>query len=372
MASIFKRKGPKGSLVWQAQIRKTGFPTQIKTFKRKGDAQKWARKIEREIESGHWKDTHEASKIIFADALGRYIKTITPQKRPKTQDSENLSAKRLIAYFGKYSLLQITPDKVAAYRDKRFSENVSANTIRIELALLSNLFNVAKREWEIGNLDNPVSQIRKPKIPEGRCPILSQEQLQRLLDECQKSTSKMLYPFVLLALHTGCRSLELRKLKWPQVNIEDGYISLIGKETKSHRRRDIPLSGPGKRELLKLKEKAKTTDKHGQPSGLVFPGRNDPKKPLDIHKAFDSAVKRAGLDNLPGSGKLRIHDLRHCCGSALVMGGVDLETIRKLLGHRDISTTQRYLHVVDEHMQSAIDKIGHLGLSNSEKNGDKT
>ena len=107
-------------------------------------------------------------------------------------------------------------------------------------------------------------------------------------------------------------------------------------------------------------------DKHGLPAGLVFPGRDDPKKPLDIHKAFNSAVKRAGLDNLPGSGKLRIHDLRHCCGSALVMSGVDLETIRKLLGHRDISTTQRYLHVVDEHTKSAIDKISHLGIANKD------
>ncbi|MGB6970597.1 MAG: hypothetical protein WBD61_00410 [Desulfobulbales bacterium] len=87
MASIIQRKGPKGKLVWQAQIRKSGFPPQIKTFKRKGDAEKWARKIEREIESGHWKDTHEASKIIFADALGRYIKTVTPQKRPKNSNN---------------------------------------------------------------------------------------------------------------------------------------------------------------------------------------------------------------------------------------------------------------------------------------------
>jgi site-specific recombinase XerD len=74
-------------------------------------------------------------------------------------------------------------------------------------------------------------------------------------------------------------------------------------------------------------------------------------------------VKRAGLDNIPGAGKLRIHDLRHCCGSALIMNGVDLETVRKLLGHRDISTTQRYLHVIDEHMSDAISKIGHLGVS---------
>ena len=101
---------------------------------------------------------------------------------------------------------------------------------------------------------------------------------------------------------------------------------------------------------------------HGEPTGLVFPSRNNPNNPRDMHKAFNAAVLRAHLDNLPGAGKLRIHDLRHCCGSALIMNGVDLETVRKLLGHRDISTTQRYLHVVDSHMSQAISKIGNLGI----------
>ena len=108
---------------------------------------------------------------------------------------------------------------------------------------------------------------------------------------------------------------------------------------------------------------AKILDGQGNPKGLVFPSRNNPKKPRDLHKAFDNAVKNAGLGNLPGSGKLRIHDLRHCCGSALIMRGVDVETVRKLLGHRDISTTQRYLHVVDDHMLQAISKIDDLGIS---------
>ncbi len=49
------------------------------------------------------------------------------------------------------------------------------------------------------------------------------------------------------------------------------------------------------------------------------------------------------------------------------MKGVDLETVRKLLGHRDISTTQRYLHVVDDHMAQAISKIGDLGISPSSR-----
>jgi site-specific recombinase XerD len=87
-----------------------------------------------------------------------------------------------------------------------------------------------------------------------------------------------------------------------------------------------------------------------------------------MHKAFNQIVRKIGLDNLPGAGKLRIHDLRHCCGSALIMRGVDLETVRKILGHRDITTTQKYLHVINDHLKNAINKIEDLGIPNSRQN----
>jgi integrase len=145
--------------------------------------------------------------------------------------------------------------------------------------------------------------------------------------------------------------------------LHDGYISLIGEAVKTHRRRNIPLTDPAKEILENLAKEAKQLDTHGNLVGLVFPSTSNPDKPRDMHKAFDKVVKEVGLDNLPGAGKLRIHDLRHCCGSALIMSGVDLETTRKLLGHRDITTTQRYLHVVDSHMRDAISKIGNLGIS---------
>ena len=117
--------------------------------------------------------------------------------------------------------------------------------------------------------------------------------------------------------------------------------------------------------MIKLTEKQnvnKVLDLSGNPIGLVFPSRSNSNEPRDMHMSFNRAVKRAGFDNLPGAGKLRIHDLRHLCGTFLVMNGVDLETIRSILGHRDLTTTQRYLHVVNEHKEQAIAKIGHLGF----------
>lgn len=366
MASIIKRPGPGGKTVFRAEIRRKGFPKQIKTFQLKRDAVNWARKIERDMDAGTWQDLKDADKYLLRDALQRYLSKVSIKKRPSTCKRDQLSASYLTKHLGEHSLTQVTPAKVATYRDKRLNQ-CSPHSVRIELALLSHLFNIARQEWRVGSIQNPVNSIKKPKIPEGRCPMLSQEQLEGLLFECEQAKSEFLLPFVLLALHSGARSMEIRGLRWEQVNIQEGYISLIGEEIKSHRRRTLPMTSQAKQVFISLKEKVKIINMQGNPAGLIFPSRNNPKKPRDLHKAFDRAVHKAGLGDLPGAGKLRIHDLRHCYGSALIMRGVDVETVRKLLGHRDISTTQRYLHVVDDHMSEAVSKINNLGISPSPK-----
>ena len=365
MASITKRPGIGGKPAYRAEIRRKGFPKQIKTFALKRDADKWATKIEREMDAGTWRDLKDAHKIILKDMLEKYLKTVSIKKRPGTCCRDKLSSSYLEKNLGYLSLAQVTPSRLAKYRDDRLKD-ASANSVRIELALLSNLFNIAKREWRIGNIENPVKQITKPEIPESRCPILSKEQVKRLLHECKKSGSKFLYSFVLLALHTGCRSKELRALRWTQVNLIAGTITLIASETKGKKTRIVPLTEPAKNILQNLADKANKeigTDENGVPIGVIFPATNDPHKPRDMHKHFDLAVIKAGLNKLPDAGKLRIHDLRHVCGTFLLMNGADLETVREILGHRDLSTTQKYLHVVNAHKKKAIDKISYLGLS---------
>jgi len=365
MATIVKRPGPKGSISYRAEVRRKGYPKQIKTFSRKGDAEKWARKIEREIDEGTWKNSKNADNLLTSLAIEKYLNEVTPRKKPKTQLSEKLSGKYLKEKLGKLPLSRITPEKLAKYRDDRL-KSVSPNSVRIELALLSNLFNIAISEWGYEGITNPVQRIKKPRIPESRCPILTAEQIKRLLSECKKSTCKVLYPFVLLALHTGARSTEIRAARWSQVDIQRNKITLISKETKGNKSRVIPLTEKAKKILNDLQNEAIREiriDQHGHLTGVIFPARNNSDNPRDMHKCFDSAVMKAGLGDIPGSGKLRIHDLRHLCATFLLMEGADLETVREILGHRDISTTQKYLHVVNEHKKKAIDKIGKLGVS---------
>ena len=85
MASIIKRPGPGGKTVFRAEIRRKGFPKQIKTFQLKRDAVNWARKIERDMDAGTWQDLKDADKYLLRDAVQRYLSKVSIKKRPSTE-----------------------------------------------------------------------------------------------------------------------------------------------------------------------------------------------------------------------------------------------------------------------------------------------
>ena len=155
MATIILRIGRSGKRTWQSQVRKKGYPRKTKTFDRKTDAIKWARKIEREMDEGTWRNLNGADSILFSDALHRYLSEVSIKKRPRTEVRDRLSASYLKQMLGEFTLAQVTPDKVANYRDERLKK-VSPHSVRIELSLLSNLFNIARKEWAFGGMENPV------------------------------------------------------------------------------------------------------------------------------------------------------------------------------------------------------------------------
>jgi len=92
----------------------------------------------------------------------------------------------------------------------------------------------------------------------------------------------------------------------------------------------------------------------------VFPGKNGGRL-TDIKKPFLSARKRAGLDDV------RFHDLRHTFASHLVMAGVDLTTVKELLGHKSTKMTERYSHLSPKHKADAVRVLDRLSSEASEE-----
>ena len=87
----------------------------------------------------------------------------------------------------------------------------------------------------------------------------------------------------------------------------------------------------------------------------MFPGKDEGKRLVDIKTAWTQLLK--SVKDTPITG-FRVHDLRHTFASKLVQAGVDLNTVRELLGHSDIKMTLRYAHLAPEHRAAAVAKVG--------------
>lgn len=155
-----------------------------------------------------------------------------------------------------------------------------------------------------------------------------------------------LTPVVTLALHTGLRRGEIFALRWADVDLERAILTVRGDGAKSDTTRHVPLNATAVSTLTAWRGPGPRP----QPAALVFPAADG--GPLeDIKGAWLALVKAAGVEGF------RFHDLRHTFASRLVVAGVDLNTVRELLGHRDIKMTLRYAHLAPEVKAAAVAKL---------------
>ncbi|MGV8931983.1 MAG: tyrosine-type recombinase/integrase [Luteimonas sp.] len=151
-------------------------------------------------------------------------------------------------------------------------------------------------------------------------------------------------PMVLLAMNTGCRRGELFGLEWRSVNLPAKLLTVVADNAKSGKTRHLPLNAEALDVLTRWSAQ-------GSGKGLVFPSPSGAKFG-NINKAWDG-ITTAG--NLPD---FNFHDLRHSFASRLVMAGVDLNTVRELLGHADIKMTLRYAHLAPGKLADAVAMLG--------------
>ena len=151
-------------------------------------------------------------------------------------------------------------------------------------------------------------------------------------------------PLVILSLNTGARRGELFDLTWENVDLDRRIMTVTGATAKSRRTRHIPLN----REATSVFQVWRDLSQRSE--GLVF--LNDAGKRFDrVNTSWRKLLKDAGIKNF------RWHDMRHHFASRLVMGGVDLNTVRELLGHSDYAMTLRYAHLAPEHKLKAVEVL---------------
>ncbi len=144
-----------------------------------------------------------------------------------------------------------------------------------------------------------------------------------------------------MALNTGLRQAEILDLKWKDVDFYRKVIAV--QKTKNKDPKVVPLNQTVS-DMLQLKSKVLNI------SDYVFSTMNGTKiSRWNLKREFDNALRKASIKNF------RFHDLRHTFATRLVQSEADLYRVAKLLGYRDVSTTQRYAHHCPESLRSSVE-----------------
>lgn len=285
----------------------------------------------------------------FADEfLEIYCK---PNKRSWQQDE--LTLEGLKTFFKGRTLRSIGPKLIEKFKAERKVEEskttgntVSPATVNRALALLKTLFSKSV-EWD--KLEtSPAARVKKLKEPPNRERILTKEEARRLL----AAASPDLRPVLITALGTGMRKGEILALKWTDLDLVRGIITVsISKSGKS---RKIPMSGAVAVSLGAIPRRGE----------FVFWNTDTKTRILDVKTAFKSACRRAKKDpadkKAPGIVGVRFHDLRHTFATWWVAAGGDLVALSKILGHSSIMMTMRYAHATPEVMREGISRVGEI------------
>jgi integrase len=294
---------------YQARVRRRGHATQSATFRTKAAAERWARSIETGVDEGRPTHAADAKRLTLADALDRYARDVTPKKRGSKRELGRVKTWRA-HQLAQRLLVEVRASDLAAHRDARQADGAGPNTIRLELALLSNLFNVARREWGLPGLPNPVADTTKPStIGTARTRRLKPGEEARLLWAARRGP-RWLAPTIVLAIETAMRRSELVSLRDDMI---DGSIAHLPK-TKNGEARDVPLSPRALVAMGRIKKA------HG--GKLKLPVADT------VSHAFGDAATRAGCVNL------HLHDLRREGTSRLFDLGLSIPEVATITGHK--------------------------------------
>lgn len=295
------------------------------------------------VAEGRFLDIKKRESIKFVDFADEYLELHSKHKKSYYTD-EKIAGLLKKVFAGK-CLHEITTLEIEKFKVKRAAE-VSPATVNRALAVLKSMFNRAI-EWR-KTTENPCKGVKMLKENNQRLRFLEKEEIRRLLETIDElilinkhDQYLHLKPIVIIALHTGMRKGEILGLKWRDVDIQRKTIHLS--DTKNGEKRDVPMNDIVTKTIIAV-------PKHRDSAYIFCNQKGEPYG--DIKKSFLTAIKKSDIVDF------HFHDLRHTFASQLVMAGVDLNTVRDLLGHKSLEMTLRYSHLSPEHKQRAVDVLG--------------
>lgn len=284
-------------------------------------------------------------------------------------DKYNFIVDALKVYFGKKKIRSITSGDLEGYKltrlntptqrgqrvpgqEEKVEKPRTLTTVNRELSLLRRVLNIAHREgWINKNPFFATDKLISAADEKKRDRVLTREEEKALLEQCV-GVRAHLKPIIICALDTGMRSGEIFSLKWKDVDLDLGLITIAALNTKTLQTRQIALSYRLAEKLEKLFKLAKSAE------DLVF-GIASAKR------SFASARTDAKLNDL------RFHDLRHTAATRLIQQGIPLQEVGRILGHTQANTTYRYVNANTDTARRAAEAMNEFHAQKEEKKVEK-
>lgn len=186
---------------------------------------------------------------------------------------------------------------------------------------------------------SPAAKVKPPRLQEGRRMYLTIEELRRLINtDCSNDTVRRAFLFSCL---TGLRASDVFRLRWGDIHEQGGYTRIIFRQKKTDGQEYMDITPQA---VILMGER-------GLPDSNVFQHMS--------HESYNTAIRR--WVSSAGIGKhITFHCARHTFATMMLELGTDIYTVSKLLGHRDLSTTQIYARILDKSKQDAVDRIPSL------------
>lgn len=332
---------------WNVQFRRKGLESISRTFTSQKRAEEWAITIEADIINGDLQArVDDLSVPTLREEIEDYLKTVTPTKKGREAElnrGNHLMTLDIATEMLDTHLHKLTDDQIGEFRDARL-EQVSNDSVRLELALISVVFNHARKEKRIKQLkplQNPVSLVSKPKAARGRNRRLEDDEEPYLLAAIAQARNPEANAAVVMAIESAMRKSENLNIEWRLIDLQQGTIMLL--DTKNGEDRVVPLS---ERAIEALKALPQTDERvfHYAKGGMNKAWYNALARARQAY-ADDCKKKR----KKPREGflvGLRFHDLRHEGTTRLFEDhGLSIMEASSVTGHKDPRMLAHYTHM---------------------------
>ncbi|MCX5806968.1 MAG: site-specific integrase [Proteobacteria bacterium] len=284
---------------------------------------------------------------LLGDVAKKYLEWVQQNRANKGRDIVNRYALHIKPRFEKKRMDEITPFALEKMKIELQKQGYAGQSVKHCLVMVREIFNKAI-QWNLWQGDNPVSKIKMPAIQNQRERFLSYDEADMLFTELKK-VSDVLHNIALMALHTGMRAGEVFSLRWYDIDFKNDLITV--RDPKNKNRRTAFLTGTIKGMLQSIPE--------GNPEEYIFKNKRHGGKINEVSNAFSKVVDTIGLNKgiEDARQKITFHSLRHTFCSWLALQGESIMTIRDLAGHKSISMTMRYSHLIPDEKRKAAARL---------------